>query len=846
MKEDNVKKEKNDAANQEDESFEEQKRAFETKKEVSDSVHKKNRLSSDISLERKNKSEKKESLNKKLFGKPKREHTRTSMDFRKNVVMSVMMVIFAFLVVVLYSLMVIDEDGLSQKASEQYTRELTLSAKRGTIYDRNMNVLAVDYTVYTVFISPRSIETETQLELMTDCLVEVLGVDREKVNERAGKTSSAYQVIAKEVEEDKASELRAYMAKVLARTRSYENPNGINLTNIISLTEETKRYYPYGSLASNIIGFVSGSSSSTDLVGVCGVEATYESILKGINGKIVRAADGQGDDIAYKYETYIEAKDGQNLVLSIDITIQAMLEKYLEEAYYDNNKPTNGVAGVIMDVNTGEVLASAKFPSYDLNEPRTLNDIAKAEFDAMSSGDKKSYLLEKITLEEYNKLSSEEIDYYVELNMCMEQWSDKVVMETYEPGSTFKIVTAAVALEEGVVNLNESFTCTSSPIVIGGWPIHCHKSGGHGHQTFAQTLQNSCNPAFVTWGLGIGKETFTSYFEAFGYTEKTGSDLYAESNTVYFGSVGSQFEQTELAVYSFGQTFRTTMIQQIRGVSTVANGGTLVTPHVGIGTCDSEGNITEKFVFDSTLQVISEDTSQTLISILEEGATMGTTKNASVAGYSVAAKTGTSQKRDITTEQLYIGSCVAFAPAEDPQIAILVAIDEPRGQDYFGGVIAAPVVSKVLTEVLPYMKIPRSDDSAPETVKVGDYRGENIEEVKQKIESLGLSCRVIGMGKEVVEQMPRMGTSITTGGTIILYTDETEIETVRVPSLLGKTPESVNSILSACGLNILFTGAYNSDGEDPPVAVSQSISEGTVVSKGTVIEIEFFYEGVEG
>ena len=778
---------------------------------------------------------------KKKYKKPQKEHSKLSMDMRKNFVLAFMMAIFVFLFNVLYSLMVIDKDGLSQKASEQYTREITLSAKRGTIYDRNMNVLATDYTVYTVFISPNSIENDIQKKLSIDGLVDILGVEREMVEDRAAKKSSKYQVIAKEVSEEKAAELRAYIAKIMARTRSHENPRGIDLSVIINFTEETKRYYPYGSLAANLIGFVSGSSQSTDLVGVCGVEAVYESVLKGVNGKIVKAADGRGNDIAYKYETYIEATDGQNIILSIDITVQAILEKYLEEAYYDNAKPTGGVAGIIMDVNTGEVLASAKYPSFDLNEPRKLGDVYQQQYDSYVANE-----ASKIEDEEEREkaINNKLVELYAS------QWSDKVVMETYEPGSTFKIFTAAVALEEGVVSTNDSFTCTSSAIVVGGWPIHCHKSGGHGPQSFGQTLQNSCNPAFVEWGFQIGKTKFLEYYESFGYTDKSGTDMYAESNTVYFKTTGGQFEQTELATYSFGQTFRTTMVQQIRGVSTVANGGTLVTPHACIGTCDSKGNVIEKYQYESTLQVISKQTSQTILSILEEGSTMGTTKNATVAGYSIAAKTGTSQKRDQSDENIYIGSCVAFAPAEDPQIAILIAIDEPRSVDangnlvFYGGVVAAPVVSKVLTEVLPYMEIPKSDESAPENIKIENYVGSSVLASKEKIENAGLVCKVVGTGKEVVSQVPAAGEKLISGSTVIVYTDDAEKEYVTVPNLVGKRYDVVQKLLAEKGLNLKYAGAYT--GAGVPKAVSQSISEGTRVEKGTVVEVEFFYDGIIG
>ncbi len=787
------------------------------------------------------KKDKNKNKKNKKWKKPVREHTKTSLDVRKNVVLWIMMAVFIFLFNVLYSLMVIDADGLSQKASEQYTREITLSAKRGTIYDRNMNVLATDYTVYTVFMSPNSIETAVQQKLAIDGLVDILEVDRETVEKFAENKKSKYQVVAKEVSEEKASELRAYIAKVLARTRSHENPRGIDLSTIINLTEETKRHYPYGSLAANLIGFVSGSEHSTSDVGVCGIEAVYENVLKGVNGKIVKAADGRGNDIAYKYETYIDAKDGQNIILTIDITVQAILEKYLEEAYYDNGKPAGGVAGIIMDVNSGAVLASAKFPSFNLNEPRKLGDVYQKEYDAFIKGE----ALEYPEGEKRDKAINDKL-----VQLYSSQWSDKVVMETYEPGSTFKIFTAAVALEEGVVSTNSSFTCTSSAVVVGGWPIHCHKAGGHGPQSFGETLQNSCNPAFVEWGFEIGKTKFLEYYEAFGYTDKSGTDMYAESKTVYFKTTGNQFEQTELATYSFGQTFRTTMVQQIRGVSTVANGGTLVTPHACMGTCDANGNLLERFQFESTLQVISKQTSNTILSILEEGSTMGTTKNATVAGYSIAAKTGTSQKRDQKDENKYIGSCVAFAPAEDPQISILIAIDEPSARDsnggliFYGGVVAAPVVSKVLTEVLPYMEIPKSDDEAPENIKVENFTGYSVVSAKGKIEKSGLNCKVVGTGDKVLSQMPLAGEKIIEGSTVTIYTEETEKEYVIVPKLVGKRYDSVKKSLDGKGLNLKYAGAYT--GAGTPKAVSQSIPEGTKVEKGTVVEVEFFYDGIFG
>ncbi len=761
---------------------------------------------------------------------------------RTTVALIAILVLFALIAGRLAYLQLIDYEELRNKVLKQYSSVLTLPASRGTIYDRNMKVLAMSETIETVFISPKGIkdaikrqdESETLKEsekvdytnLIADNLSSLLEVDRSFVLERMKKTGSQYEVIKKEVPEETANKVRKFIIDY-------------NLSSMVNLEEASKRYYQYNDLASHLLGF-----NGTD-GGLTGLEKYYDEELTGTDGRIVKAKNAGGYDMPYKYETYVEAQNGSNLVTTIDVNIQSIIEKYLEKVYNDQ-QAKNRVAAAMMDVDTGEILGSAVYPDFNLNDPYTLTGEYLAEYEAFVEAGVITKT-DKETGEEYETPITEEDKQAKKTNLLNKLWNNKVVSEIYEPGSTFKIVTTAMAMEEGISGLGDSFTCNGQ-ITVDGVTIHCHKAGGHGAQTFAETLQNSCNPAFVSLGLRVGKDSFMRYFEEFGYLDLTGCDMLGESSTYYYGTNQTQFGRVELATYSFGQSFKTSILQQLRATCVVANGGHLVTPHLAKYLTDDEGNITYTYEYDTNRQVISAEVSKTIVDVLYGGINTGSTKNAAVEGYSIAAKTGTSQKLDIRDKDVYVSSCVAFAPAEDPQVAIIVVVDEPSVHDFYGGLVAAPVVSSILSEVLPYLEIPRNGEVEHKTITVTKMIDKTVDEAKKAVEALGLEYRVVGNGNVVVDQMPHSGTSLTEGGTVILYTEyENEHKTVVVPNLKGYRAQDALVILRNKGLNVRVTGAYSSSITGTPMVALQDIAGGTEVPEGTVITVEFRYsENVYG
>lgn len=748
----------------------------------------------------------------------------------------VIVALFAGLMARLAYLQLMDYEENRNQVLEQYSSTMVIPASRGAIYDRNGQVLAISETVYTVFISPWAIAKEDAKSdvpnfyrnIIADGLSDILNIEKSVIYEACKKTNSQYVVIQKNLGEEITAKIREFIINN-------------KLYTFMNLEEDSKRYYERGTLACHVVGF-----NGTD-GGLTGLEKYYNAELSGTDGLVVSAKNGAGYDFDNKYETYIEAQNGSNLVTTIDVNVQSIVEKYLEKVYYDQ-KVKNRVAAVVMDVDTGEIYASAVYPDFDLNSPFTLTGEFLAEYEAAvalgvvtdsSAGDESSPAGSRsYTDEELVALKSRYLN---------EMWNNKVVTELYEPGSTFKIVTTAMALEEGIANLNSSYDCRGY-VDVDGQTIHCHKAGGHGEQTFAQTLQNSCNPAFISLGLRIGASTFMEYFEEFGFLELSGCDMLGENKTYYYGSNNSNFARVDLATYSFGQAFKTSIIQQLRAVSTVANGGYLVTPHIAKHLTDDDGNITYVYEYETDRQVVSADVAKTIVDIMYGGINSGSTKNAAVEGYSIAAKTGTSQKLDIKDENLYVSSCVAFAPAEDPEVAIIVVVDEPTAGDFYGGLVAAPVVSSILSEVLPYLEIPRTGEVEHVNVNVINYTQDNVDEAKKAIEASGLKCRVIGDGEIVVDQMPKAGTQLTEGGTVILYTDyKAERETVSVPDLMGYRAVDALQILKNKGLNVHITGAYSSQISGIPLVVLQDIPAGTEVEKGTVVTIEFrYYENVNG
>jgi stage V sporulation protein D (sporulation-specific penicillin-binding protein) len=735
---------------------------------------------------------------------------RTKNMIKRTAVIAVLFFLaLAMLVANLVNEQVINADFYREKAVQQYTNETAINPKRGTIYDRNMKPLAISATVENVFISPNEIDAENE-ELIASYLSETLGADKDELISRMHNKKSKYYVVKKQVEREVTDSIRTWMKE-----------NG--LTDGIHFEENTKRYYPYGNLASHVLGF-----TGYDNNGLYGIEAEYDEQLKGAPGKLITAQDGIGKSMPFEFEDYVGAENGSNVVLTIDWTIQSFLEKALDAALEDT-KAQNRVLGIVMDVNTCEVLAMSVKPDYDPNSPYTLDADSQALLDAFEGTDEEK--------REYRQ------------NLLDAVWKNKCVTELYEPGSTFKLITSAIALEENKVSENDTFYCSGS-MTVKGWsrPIYCHKTSGHGTETFEEGLQNSCNPVFMQLAARIGKTTFYRYFEDFGCMDITGIDLPGEAAGIYHTNL-SEFNDVELATYSFGQTFTITPIRLLTSVCAVANGGNLMEPYIVKALTDESGNIIETYEPKVIRQVVSEKTSETIMTYLANGIDVGSTKNAYVKGYKVAAKTGTAEKHGSEKEKTenitpYVGSCVAFAPADDPQIAILIAIDTPSNGQYYGGVVAAPVVSQVLTDTLPYLNIaPELTEEEKESmaVTVKDYRTLTVEEAKQQITDSGFKYKVIGDGDVVSEQFPREGTAVSGDGIIVLYTGgEFPSNNAVVPNCIGLSAAAANRAVINSNLNIYIEGSYREGvGGEEAVAVSQSPAAGESVQPGTVVTVSF-------
>ncbi len=717
---------------------------------------------------------------------------------RGRIAMLFLLLCLCYLVYRLVMLQIVSPDENRNAAIKQYTSEITIFAKRGNIYDRNMKILATSATVQTVFISPKDIVDEAQGELIADGLSELLGVDKDFILDKQTYKSSQYQVIKRNIEEDDEIKVRKFIE---------DN----NLSNQVCLEESTKRYYPYSTLASQAIGFVGADNN-----GLNGVELTYESVLSGVNGRVIQGQDALGNELPFPYESYIDAHDGQSVVLTIDYTIQSVLEKYLKEAVIEH-KPTFGARGIVMDPNTGEIYAIASVDDYDLNNYNELTG---------------SYL------EKYNAFAGtteEKAAYKVQL--LYEMWKNRCATELYEPGSTFKVITTAMGLEENIFTLESRYYCSGEIIVLGE-TIHCHSSIPHGSQTVREALINSCNPAFVQMGLDIGGSIFSRYFEAFGYTAPTGSDIIGESRSIYYSKLDNQLTLSNVA---FGQSMSITMLEHIAATSAIANGGYVVTPHIAKAFVGSDGKLTNNTAFDEKRQVVSEKTASDILTTI-----VNSTKNAGVSGYNISSKTGTSQKigRPGAEEgaHYYISSCISFAPAEDPQLAIIIVIDEPTSGIIYGSQVAAPVISRVLSEVLPYLEIKPNDENVIKTYKIDDYKKSETERAKYAIEKEGFKCVVYGSGDTVADQLPRVGTEIIEGGTIILYTQgEAYPEKVTVKNLVGLTPQQVFDWAKTNNVNLKIEGIFNKE-YVKCYAVGQNIEPGEKVNEGSVIGVKFMYD----
>lgn len=685
------------------------------------------------------------------------------------------------------------------KAERNQLSDTQIAAERGTIYDSNMNVLAKSASAWLVYINPSQIKDDTQKELVVNGLSQILGVDADSVRTKAEKTKTGYQKIAGEVETDVKEALEAYID---------ENSDN-KLSAIIGIDPDTKRYYPYSSFASTIIGF-----TNSDDQGIGGIEMQYDDDLTGVSGRIITAKNAQQGSMSSDYETTYDAKPGESLVLTIDEVIQYYLEQGLEQALVDTG--AKYAYGIVMDTGTGAILGMTSKPDFDLNNPRKISNAALSETIAAITDD--TQRAQETT------------------NALYAQWRNRTISDTYEPGSVFKTVVVSAALEEGVVDLNTTYTCTGGIQVADNYQ-RCWKPGGHGHETLTQGLMNSCNPFFITIGQSLGEERFYKYFEAFGFTEKTGIDLPAEAKPVA-GKTYHALESmgiSELSSSSFGQTFQVSPIQMITAVNTIANGGKLMQPYVVDSKLDSDGNVVYKTTPTVKRQVISEKTASAVADMMEQVVSIGTGKNAYVAGYHVAGKTGTSEK--IGIEGAYIASFAGFAPADNPEISILIAIDEPTGE-HGGGAVAAPIAGMLLEKIMTYLNVePQYEDDELSNISsvAPSLVGKSVGDAK--VSAAKFTVKVVGSGTKVISQTPAAGQQMRTGGVIVVYTEENAAkQTATVPNLCNMSMSQANSAAVNAGFNIRLSGTTNS-GE--VLSYKQSVNAGEEAEIGSVITVYF-------
>ena len=781
---------------------------------------------------------------------------------------------FVVLFFKLYDIQINQHESLKTTAIKQQTASTVISASRGTIYDTNGNVLAVSATAETIFLSPLEIEdfVESQEKAIEEAaekaaeagesytapevldqayiargLSRILEVDESTLLEKMERTFSQYEVVAEKAEQDIADEVRRFInGEIDDEGNQLTTVNADGKTVLISnptqsptklrgvyLRADTKRYYPYGTLASNVIGFI-----NADNVGAYGLEAKYDSVLQGTTGLTVTAKDNNSQPLLFQYEQYYDAEDGSDLVLTLDRNIQYYLEKGLESmiAKFD---PANGAQGIVMDPRNGAILAMASYPNYDLNNYSAIYDESLQE-------DLNATLAEL----EANRSSYENEEAYqdavseAKTAAQYKQWRNKCYQDTYEPGSTFKPVTLATALEEGLVTMASTFTCTGS-IRVEGWykPINCSNHSGHGVQTLQEATGNSCNPAFITMGLKIGTKTYYEYLKSFGFMEPTGVDLPAEIEGGLFASEQT-FNQgvVSLASYSFGQTFNISPLQLIRAQAACINGGYLYTPYVVEQILDDDGNVVQQHEPTYTRQVISEETSATVRECLEYVVASGGGRNGQVAGYRIGGKTGTADK---TGTNDVVVSFMCFAPADDPQVIMLITMDTPSrttGTAVFGGTMVAPIASSIMSDILPYLGV-EPEYTAEELVgadaTVPNVVGKTVSEAKEKLESAGFGYRTVGDGDTVTDQTPAGGAIVPNNASIILYLgEEKPDDPCTVPNVIGKSASEANKAITNAGLIMKVAGATTASSGNVH-AISQDIAGGTEVDAGTVITVQF-------
>ena len=773
----------------------------------------------------------------------------------------------------LYDLQINRHDELKAEAVSQQTDSMVISASRGTIYDKNGEIMAISYSTETVLLDPGGVQdfVESQEQKIQDAAEEaaekgapytapevldqayiarglsrILDVEEETILEHLENTANRYWEVKKKVDQDVADEVRRFINGEIddegnQLTTVDEDGNTVLISTGgrptrlqgISLTPDTKRLYPFGSLAGNVIGFVNANN-----MGAYGLEASYDDVLSGSTGLTITPTNVNGTPLLFSGgEQMFDAENGSSLVLTLDTNVQYALEKGLE-SMLDKYDAANGGTGIVMDVNTGGIVAMASYPNYDPGDFSTIyTEGLQAELDAALAEIQQNRSTYE-TEEAYNQALAN-----ARATIQFKQWRNKCYQDTYEPGSTFKPITLATALGEGVVNMNTTFTCTGS-IHVEGWgkPINCSKRAGHGTQTLKVATGNSCNPAFVTMGLKIGTEAYYRYLMSFGLMETTGIDLPAEAEGIFANEDSFNSNVVSLAAYSFGQTFNVTPLELIRAQAATINGGYLYTPYLVEQVLDDEGNILSQHETTAVRQVISEETSAKVRECLEWVVSDGGGRNGQVTGYRIGGKTGTADK---TGTKDVVVSFMCFAPADDPQYIMLLTMDTPSrttGTAVFGGTMVAPVASQIMSEILPLLGV-EPDYTAEELVgadtTVPNVVGQTREAAEDRLADLGFTFRTVGDGDTVTDQTPAGGAIVPGNASIILYLGQEKPDTpCTVPNVVGKSASEANKAITNAGLIMKVTGTTTASSGNV-YAITQSLPAGTEVAAGTVVTVQF-------
>ncbi len=729
-----------------------------------------------------------------------RKRPTKRMALRSHIAFFLLGIFLVALICKLFYIQVINGESYRLKAERQQLSDTVVSAHRGAIYDSNMKVIAQSASAYLVYINPSKIKTAEQKTLIVDGLSEIFELDKETVQKKADREKSGYEKIIGQIDQTKKDALTDYI----------KEHSSAKLSTIIGIDPDTKRYYPLGSFASSIVGFTGAEDT-----GRSGLELYYNSELTGTSGRIITAKNALSGSMPNDYETTYDATDGYSLVLTIDEVIQYYLEQQLAQAIDECD--AKYAYGVVMDVETGAILGMSSAPNYDLNKPYKI---------ASNS-----------VLDAIKEIEDEEKQKQATSDALFSQWRNRAISDSYEPGSVFKIFVAAAGLEEGIITTESTYNCTGQ-IKVANYYQHCYHNASHGVQTLHEALPYSCNTFFITLGQKLGKERFFKYFEAFGFTGKTGIDLPAEATptegVTYYGV--NKLGIAELSSESFGQTFQATPIQMVTAVASLGNDGKLMTPYVVDKVLDADGNIVKETKPTVRRQVVSEKTAKTIASLMEEVVISGTAKNAYVAGYHICGKTGTSDK--LTAPGENIASFAGFAPANDPKIAILITIDEPHGISTGGGA-AAPVAGRIFENVLAYLNIdPQYSDSEIEsaTITAPNLVGQTTTSVIGSASKF--SVKVVGGGDKVISQIPAGGQSMPKGGVIVVYTEDNgEKQTATVPNLVGLSASEANKVAVNAGFNIKVSGTTQASGEI--LSYKQSLPVDTKAEIGTTITVYF-------